>query len=45
VNEPPEQPKWGKDKTFLFVAAMVFLFVVLPLLIIYFMVHKLSQIH
>jgi len=32
MNEPPEKPKWGKDKTFLFVATMIFLMIVLPLL-------------
>jgi hypothetical protein len=35
----PEKPKWGRDKFFLFVAAMVFLFVVLPILIFYMMFH------
>jgi hypothetical protein len=45
VSEPPVQPKWGKDKVFLFVAAMVFLMVGVPLLIILYVVHKLSQIH
>ena len=40
-----EKPKWGKPKVFLFVAVMVFLFVVLPLLIISCFAYKLSQIH
>jgi len=45
VSKPPEQPKWGKEKVFLFVAAMIFLFIGVPLLIILYVVHKLSQIH
>jgi hypothetical protein len=45
VNEQPEQPKWSKDKTFLFVAVMVLLMIVLPLMIIFYVAHKLSQIH
>ena len=37
--EPPEKPKWGKDKVLLFVATMIFLLVVLPVLIFWAMFH------
>ena len=45
MSEPSEKPKWGKEKVYLFVVAMIFLFVGVPLLIILYVVHKLSQIH
>ena len=45
MSEQPEQPKWGKEKVFLFVALMIFLFVGVPLLIILYVAHKFSQIH
>jgi len=45
VSEPPEKPKWEKEKVILFVAVMIFLMVVLPLLLILYVAHKFSQIH
>ena len=43
--EPHKQPQWGEDKAFPFVAAMIFLFVGVPLLMILDLIHKLSQLH
>jgi len=45
MTEQPEKPKWGKGKVFLFASLMIFLFVVVPALMIYYFIHKLSQIH
>jgi len=38
-------PKWGEHKLFLFVVAMVPFMVGVPLLLIFYVVHKLAQIH
>jgi len=44
VSEPNEKPKWGKGKVALFIAVMVFLFVVVPFVIIAYWVWKFSRI-
>jgi len=45
VSEPPDQQKQGGDNPFLLVLFFVLLTVLVPLLIIFFVAHKLSQIH
>lgn len=45
MTEPEDKPKkWEKDQIFWFVAVMVFLFVVVPLLILWLVFHKFSKI-
>ena len=39
-----ERPKWSKEKVFLFGAGIVLFTVGLPLLVIFYVIHKLSQI-
>ena len=39
------EPKWGKEKALLFWATIIFAIVGMPLLIVLYVFHKLSQIH
>ena len=45
MSEPDEEKKWGKKKVFLFMAVLIFVMIGLPLLVIFWVAHKLSQIH
>jgi hypothetical protein len=45
VSEPPEKPKWGKEQVFLFWGGLFFLMIGVPVLIVVYVIHKLSQIH
>jgi hypothetical protein len=45
MSEPHEEKKWGKKKVSLFMAVLIFVMVGLPLLVILWVAHKLSQIH
>jgi len=44
MSYPNEKEKWGNDKVLLLVAVFVLLTVVVPLLIIFYVGHKFSQI-
>jgi hypothetical protein len=47
VSEPPEQPKKKDDERgpVLIVALMVFLMIAIPVAVVWYIFHKLSQIH
>lgn len=45
MSEPPEKPKWGKKQVFLLWGGLLCVMIGVPVLIVLYVVHKLSQIH
>jgi len=45
VSEPPEKPKCGTKQAFLLWGGLLLIMIGVPLLIVLYVIHKLSQIH